>query len=422
MNVFRKRWVLSITSFLFLPIGLYAPRGIAPLFVLTAVLLIFQELIERRTLQFISWRFYLAAMAIPLYGAISSIWSITPAVSIKMSAIICGTIFVGMLLANISILKDFKDKILFEKWFVAGGLIGFTLLFVENITNAGLSRFAYELFGLNRDIRLTNQFGPLIFNPGMSAASLYLWPLGLILFRQYSKVIFIPVVGFCFLGIFLGASTAPILALIVGLSTMIITGLANRFGPKLLVFATALYTLLAPAIPNLLPDPTDPQSNLSRYYALSDIHRYLIWNTTYNHIKDKPIFGHGLDSTRALYFHEDSITTHVVMKSTGESRKIFAEPIPLHPHNAILQVWLELGVVGAGLLAFFLVKILNLVQKVTRNHWEAAVCYGVFTSGLTISSLSYGIWQSWWLGSLLLVGAFMAVTIQGSANKNVAAL
>ena len=198
-----------------------------------------------------------------------------------------------MLLANNSILKDSKDKILFEKWFVAGGLIGFTLLFVENLTNAGLSRFAYELFGLNRDIRLANQFGPLIFNPGMSAASLYLWPLGLILFRQYSKVIFIPVVGFCFLGIFLGVSTAPILALIVGLSTMIITGLANRFGPKFLILATALYTLLAPAIPNLLPDPTDPQSSLSRYYELSDIHRYLIWNTTYNHIKDKPIFGHG---------------------------------------------------------------------------------------------------------------------------------
>ena len=339
-----------------------------------------------------------------------------------MSAIICGTIFVGMLLANISILKDFKDKILFEKWFVAGGLIGFTLLCVENLTNAGLSRFAYELFGLNRDIRLAGRFGPLIFNPGMSAASLYLWPLGLILFRQYSKVIFIPVVGFCFLGIFLGVSTAPILALIVGLSTMIITGLANRFGPKLLVFATAIYTLLAPAIPNLLPDPTDPQSNLSRYYALSDIHRYLIWNTTYNHIKDKPIFGHGLDSTRALYSHEDRITTKVIMKATGESAGILAEPIPLHPHNAILQVWLELGVVGAGLLAFFLVKILNLVQKVTRNHWEAAVCYGVFTSGLTIASLSYGIWQSWWLGSLFLAGAFMAVTIQGSANKNVTAL
>jgi len=105
MNVLRKHWVLSITSFLFLPIGLYAPRGLALLFVLTAILLIFQELIERRTLQFISWRFYIAAIAIPLYGAISSIWSITPAVSIKMSAIICGTIFVGMLLANNSVRK-----------------------------------------------------------------------------------------------------------------------------------------------------------------------------------------------------------------------------------------------------------------------------------------------------------------------------
>ena len=106
---------------------------------------------------------------------------------------------------------------------------------------------------------------------------------------------------------------------------MVITGVAKRFGPKLLILATAMYTLLAPAIPNLLPDPTDPQSSLSRYYALSDIHRYMIWNTTYNHIKDKPIFGHGLDSTRALYSHEDRITTEVVMKATGKRKKIVAE-------------------------------------------------------------------------------------------------
>ena len=110
MNLVRKRWVLSITSFLFLPIGLYAPRGLALLFVLTAVLLIFQELIERRTLQFTSWRFYLAAMAIPLYGAISSLWSITPTGSIKMSVIICGTIIIGMLMANSSILRDSREN------------------------------------------------------------------------------------------------------------------------------------------------------------------------------------------------------------------------------------------------------------------------------------------------------------------------
>ena len=160
MNVFGKQWVLAITSFLFLPIGLYAPRGLALLFVLTAILIIYQELIELRTLQFISWRFYLAAMAIPIYGAVSSIWSITPAVSIKLSVIICGTIVLGMLLANNSILKDPRKKFLFENWLIACGLMGFTLLFVENITNAGLSRLTLELFGLNRDIRLVNLFGP----------------------------------------------------------------------------------------------------------------------------------------------------------------------------------------------------------------------------------------------------------------------
>jgi len=144
----------------------------------------------------------------------------------------------------------------------------------------------------------------------------------------------------------------------------------------------------------------------------------MIWNTTVNHINDKPILGHGLDTSRNMYSKNDRVISDVLMKGTGEEKKIYAEPIPLHPHNAILQIWLELGLVGAILLTLLLVGLLNLVKKVTQNHWEAAACYGVFTTGLTISSLSYGIWQSWWLAGLMLSALFTATTIQTTQIHN----
>jgi Lipid A core - O-antigen ligase and related enzymes len=204
---------------------------------------------------------------------------------------------------------------------------------------------------------------------------------------------------------------------------MLMTRAAPQFGPKVLILATAFYIMLAPVIPSFLPNPFDPRSSLSQFYALSHIHRFMIWNTTVNHIKENPIIGHGLDTSRSLYSKNDRIISDVLIRGTSEEKKIDAEPIPLHPHNAILQIWLELGLVGATLLALFLIGLLNLVKKVTQNRWEAAACYGIFTSGLTISSLSYGIWQSWWLAGLLLSAVFAATTIQTSQihddlNKN----
>ena len=103
--------------------------------------------------------------------------------------------------------------------------------------------------------------------------------------------------------------------------------------------------------------------------------------------------------------------------ATGERKKIYAEPIPLHPHNAILQIWIELGLVGAVIFALFLGSIFLAIKKVSNSPWEAATCYGMMVSGLTISGLSYGIWQSWWLCTLFLAALFMAVTTQ-NPQKN----
>jgi O-antigen ligase len=113
-----------------------------------------------------------------------------------------------------------------------------------------------------------------------------------------------------------------------------------------------------------------------------------------------------MDTSRALYDADDRTQRSYY---DGEGRRVWdtgQEPIPLHPHNAAVQGWLELGVVGAAALALVLVTAVRAVAASAVARTDKAVCLAVFVTGFTIASLSYGIWQGWWLGALWLAAAF----------------
>ncbi|MDX1917216.1 MAG: polysaccharide polymerase, partial [Rickettsiaceae bacterium] len=75
-------------------------------------------------------------------------------------------------------------------------------------------------------------------------------------------------------------------------------------------------------------------------------------------------------------------------------------PLPLHPHNCFMHIWLECGIIGLILLAFALVQFLTNIEKIyLTNHdllWLSCSLAG-FTNYFLISQVSYGMWQVWWI-------------------------
>jgi len=141
----------------------------------------------------------------------------------------------------------------------------------------------------------------------------------------------------------------------------------------------------------------------------SAAHRLLIWDFAAERIAEKPVLGWGMDSSRAIpggTEKPDPTTLQSFGLTSDASRSWFrkAQLMPLHPHNLALQVWMELGVVGAVLMAL-------LLAMVAWNLPHAAGC-GVFAAALVIAMLSYGAWQYWWVAGLLLA----AVTVSGSRS------
>ena len=110
---------------------------------------------------------------------------------------------------------------------------------------------------------------------------------------------------------------------------------------------------------------------------------------------ERPVFGWGLNTSR-------------VIPGGGVKLDASESALPLHPHNGVLQLWLELGAVGALLGAGLLIRILVRTVAWTGDPVERAACTALTLTGFVIACLSYGLWQSWWMAALFFAAVFAA--------------
>jgi exopolysaccharide production protein ExoQ len=79
--------------------------------------------------------------------------------------------------------------------------------------------------------------------------------------------------------------------------------------------------------------------------------------------------------------------------------------MPLHPHNFALQLWLELGLIGALAGA---VGLAFLARKLGGDRATRAALAGALCASVAIGSVGYGLWQGWWMAALWLLLALAA--------------
>src|SRR5262249_24245190 len=116
-------------------------------------------------------------------------------------------------------------------------------------------------------------------------------------------------------------------------------------------------------------------------------HRLLIWSFVGDRIAERPLAGWGLDTARAIPVGGEPIRH-------GETW------LPLHPHNAPLQLWLELGVPGAVVGALVAARLSLALAAAPWPRRFAAAAAGSLAAAFVACLGTYGIWQEWWLGTL----------------------
>jgi O-antigen ligase len=188
---------------------------------------------------------------------------------------------------------------------------------------------------------------------------------------------------------------APVIAL--GLCPL--AGLAAyawpRIYPRLLAAKVAGFFLAAPLAMWALRKAVGLEA-LQADVPLSWAQRLGYWNAAFELIAAKSIRGWGLDASRT-----------------------FAPAIELHPHNAPLQLWLELGAIGAAAAAVFWAAALARLSG-DRRSWFTAAAVASASAYLLFGALNFGVWQEWWLalGALVAVVATLVARLPGAAARH----
>jgi len=114
--------------------------------------------------------------------------------------------------------------------------------------------------------------------------------------------------------------------------------------------------------------------------------RVEIWNSTAEQIMKSPIFGHG---ARAMYDMREN--------KADESEYT---PLAPHAHNVFLQMWFEMGVIGAAMLTLMGLALIGVMGRLP----EAVVPYAhaTFTSAAAVAAASYGTWQPWFIAMFVM--------------------
>jgi O-antigen ligase len=252
----------------------------------------------------------------------------------------------------------------------------------EYLTNTSGRRWFYGLFSRDLFYSLNISF----YNRAITGLAILFWPLWSTVRGQVLQGGFLLSV-ICF--IFLGPSETSSVAFICGLLGYLL--IRNEIMEKLLFWALQGILFL-----------TGIGIKILKYMGLFDweklpyslLHRFRIWEYFQQNIEKKILIGWGMDAS------------HILSKKQffNENYEISA----LHPHNSVLQIWFELGIVGIIIGSFFLTQLFQIIKPLAWD--KKRFIYAQITTAFIISLSAFGFWQAWWL-TLLWISAYLSRTL-----------
>ncbi len=389
--------ILAIAALAAPPVAVLAPLGVAPLLTVVAVALLIA--VPRALWEAMRPLRPFAALwvALAAYGMVSAAWSVIPGHSLVESARFLAIGIEGTIALAAARMLSRRDGARIGLSAAIGVALGAGLLLFEWKTGAALARW---LHGWGP----TTLVNPSRYDRGATTAVLIVWPAALALrrWRMLQAAVGIAVAA----AVSVMVSAASLLALIAGFSGFVV---ALRW-PRLIAGALAASIVLGAALlPVAVPsyETTVRIQHTTPWIKMSGIHRLLIWRFAADRIAERPWFGWGMDASRAMPGGNRDFGATLPGIELGPGHTA----MPLHPHDALLQWRLELGVPGTLLgVALILWALYRVGWKFDLGREAQAMALGWGAAVTVIALLSFGIWQEWWLSCILLTASLLAAS------------
>jgi len=385
--------LLTVAAVLIGPIGFLAPLGMAPLLTVVALGLAAIAALERR-LPAPPTDLAAGLSLLCTLGLASVLWALDPEHSLVRALRLFGECVEGLLLLDAAERLDAAAR----RRILAALVLGLAVMIALALADAGLGG------GVMRWLH-GPRTPPTASNRGATVLALMMWPA--LLFLARTRWLALGGWLLAALGIMACLAASAQLALAAASLTFLAALLLRRTAARIMLVLAPAAVLAMPLLPLVMPpeQPLLPRSMLKP----SAMARLVIWQFVDSRIAEKPLFGWGLDAARSMPGGGDFTE---LPDASGQPQRF--EHLPLHPHNGALQVWLELGAAGALVGALIVLVVLSRLIPAALAPAARAAGLAAFVTAAIEVSLSYGIWQSWWIAALWLT-SFMVVLAREAA-------
>ncbi len=387
---------------LILALGVLAPlfafvdaRWITPLGIGMAVLALAYLIVTRRRPPLV-WIPFLLGLAMVVWAGISVIWSITPEDTLVSTGKLAGNLLMASTLSGLALGISDDGARTVRNALRYGYPVWLSLLTLEILLKGPLSFYFWGFHWWG--------YGPFWLIGSMTATVLLVWPWLLTVpeRRRVAAGAFVFVL-LAFLGY-----RASALTLVVAMLVALACAMFCHWAPKaryLLVAGLAAFVLTAPyVVENLIP-----AEKLGAISATpnSFVHRTYIWRFVAQQIEAHPVLGRGHNSARSLPGGK--------MRAVDPTRGDLGQMVPLHPHQSALQIWVELGAVGAVIFAAFLAWAVSVAGR-TRER-SSVIPLGQAMTVIVLGMGSYGVWQSWWLNTIVITTSITIALMRTNGDQ-----
>lgn len=383
--------LLLLQSLLFLPILVVANRAAAPMLVVAVI----AAALRYRP---IGKRAVLPPLVVLLgFGALSALWSVDPAntlAKVGQLALVAVAVFV---LAGAAERFSDPDRDRFARLCLIGWGLGAALPLLDFVAHDAI------ISGLRAVVPALRRLdaGSLIEKAGVTVIVVTMFPVLAALKHLRAPIYIYPLVVVVGLACAFAASgdAAALLPVVGG-----VAWLAHARWPHvvraLLCFGVPTAVLAMPLLP-MLTDPVTMMTEIP-HFGTSWFHRMMIWDFALDNISQRPWLGWGLDAARVLPGGDAQFHVDFSVPWREAPFVLIGGLMPLHPHNGPLQLWLEMGGVGALLAAVCLWRMLS--TAIQPRSCDAPLA-ALFAAVAVPMLVSFGVFQSWWLALVVLAWA-----------------
>jgi hypothetical protein len=242
-----------------------------------------------------------------------------------------------------------------------------------------------------------------MLNRNVTALLLLAWPALLIAHgivpREYRDGVLALLAALTVLTVVAGHHASSRLALAAGIAMFVLASWRLVFAHRA---ALAVWTILCLLVVPLAGAAYKAELYKMEMLPYSAAHRVLIWGYTANDVLRHPLLGAGAASTRYI---EQAEPPAIVRTAKFE----FPVSVNYHAHNVYLQVWFELGAIGALLFWFAGRPVIAWIATAAAAVRPAI--YAAWATAAAMASTSYSFTDPWFMGFFCLMAVFTRLAV-----------